>query len=227
MPDGGFFDPASLCTMVQRSVTDGGGAPRGGGGTGTGGGGGVTGGTGAAPSAGAGSTAGGGTAGVGNVLPWLYPTADFKNFDKGPGNGDAAGVGAVALPAIGASAVILQFKVPNGRCGKITQMGIDFVTSPSPATPAIYLQGSLPAPLTFNLTTNGKPFQDYGFFQFSPGAVSAPTPINGVMLFENNLIVLSVTNNTVVVTAGEQWLAARIMGYYFSKNLMPKIMGMQ
>lgn len=225
MPSGGVFDDLTFSHYVTKGAGDGKQPPGGGTGGGTGAGGGVSGGTGAAPGSEAGI--GGGTAGVGNILPWLYPTADFKNFDKGPGNGDPIGgnpSGSVALPAIGATSVILQFTVPNGRAGKITQMGIDFVISGSPAT---YIQGMLPAPLTFSLKTNNKPFQDYGSFQYSPGAVSAPTPINGVMLFENNVITLSVTNNTIVVTANEQWLAARIIGYYFSKNLLPKIMGMQ
>jgi hypothetical protein len=209
---GDCFDPFLLSSFSSKGIE---GGPTGGGtGTGPGSGGGVGSGAAAGPASPS-TSAGSGTAGVGNMLPWLYPTADFRNFDK---------FGSVALPAIGATAIILKFTVDNGRNGKATQLGIDYVFVTGSAA---YLQGSLPAPLTFSIQANGKPFKDYEQFQFSPGAVSAPTPINGLMLKENDVITILVTNNTIVVTAGTQWLAARMLGYNFSKNLMPKILGLQ
>jgi hypothetical protein len=159
------------------------------------------------------ATSGAGTAGVGNLLPWLYPTADFVNFDK---------YGAVALPAIGATATILTFKVDNGRMGKITQLGIDFVANGG----AAYTQGIVPAQLIFSIQADGKTsFRDYEQFQFLPGAVSAPTPINGLMLREQQTITVTVKNVSIVVTT--QFLSARVLGYTFSKKLWPKIMGLQ
>src|SRR5207302_1700004 len=119
--------------------------PRGGVGTGTGGGG--------LPSSGVGTSGadvglskatGAGTAGIGNLLPWLYPPADYKNFDK---------YGAVALPAIGTWADILVFSVEQGRAGKITQFGIDFVANGG----AAYTQGLVTAQLKFFLGVNGSP----------------------------------------------------------------------
>lgn len=198
---------------------DGGG---GGTGTGTGGGGGVApggaaGAASAASSASTASTAGSGTAGVGNLLPWLYPTADFRNFDK---------YGAVGLPAIGATAVILQFVVDNGRNGKITQMGIDFVIVAASGA-QVFTQGLVPAQLIFQIAANGKPFKDYEQFPYSPGAVSAPTPINGLMLKENDVITVSVKNVSIAITAASQFLSCRLLGYNFSKNLLPKILGLQ
>jgi hypothetical protein len=155
---------------------------------------------------------------VGNLLPWLYPTADFKNFDK---------YGAVALPANDGVtlATILKFTVPNGRMAKITQIGIDFVANGG----AAYTQGLVVAQLIFSLQADGKPFSDYEQFPFLPGAVSAPTPINGLMLREGQVITLTVKNSNgaagIVVTT--QSLAARILGYTFSKKLWPRIMGLQ
>lgn len=162
-------------------------------------------------------TAGAGTAGVGNLLPWLYPTADFVNFDK---------FGAVALPAAGgAAATILKFRVDNGRMAKITQVGIDFVSNGG----AVYSQGILPPQLIFSIQADGKTsFRDYEQFFFLPGAVSAPTPINGLMLREGQLITVLVTNpGAGGIIATTQFLSARVLGYTFSKKLWPKIMGLQ
>ena len=167
---------------------------------------------------------GAGTAGVGNLLPWLYPTADFQNFDKAPTTNNPA-TGTVALPAIGATATVLQFRVDNGRMGKITQIGIDFVANGA-AGASLYTQGVLPAQLIFSLQADGKTsFRDYEQFNYLPGAVSAPTPINGLMLMEGQVITLTVENVSIVVAT--QFIAARLLGYTFSKKLWPKIMGMQ
>jgi hypothetical protein len=211
----------SIELNVQPPPRTGGGTwfPNTGTGSGTGGGG-----AGAAPASDA-ATAGkaGGAASVGNLLPWLYPTADFLNLDKGPGTGLSSGPGAVAIPAIGTTVIILAFKVPRGRNGKITQLGIDFIANGG----AVYNQGIVPAPLTFSISTDqkGYAFADYEQFQYSPGAVSAPTPINGLMIKEDQTIFVKVTNNTIVVTT--QFLAARVLGYLYSKNLEPKMLAYQ
>jgi hypothetical protein len=205
---GDSFDSFTLCSIASKGIE---GQTPGGTGTGTGAGGGSSSGTGAV--AGTETAAGSGTAGVGNALPWLYPTADFRNFDK---------FGAIALPAIGAGFTsVLSFVVDNGRNGKITQIGIDFVQNGG----AAWTQGTAVATLLFRITTNGKPFKDYESFAFSPGAVSAPTPINGLMLKENDTIQVWVSNISIVVST--QSIAARLLGYNFSKNLMPKILGLQ
>jgi hypothetical protein len=164
---------------------------------------------------------GSGTAGIGNLLPWLYPTADFKNFDK---------FGAVTLPPIGFWADIAVFSIEQGRAGKITQLGIDFVASGG----AAYTQGAIPSQLKFFIGVNGspavtgrpgKPFPDYGSFLFLPGAVSAPTPINGLMLRERDEVHIAVFNINIVLTT--QTLAARALGYTFSKKYWSRLMGPQ
>jgi len=201
----------------------------GGGGTGTGGGSGGGGGTAGGGSVPTAATAapeatGAGTAGIGNLLPWLYPTADFKNVDK---------FGAVALPAIGAWADILVYSVEQGRCQKITQLGIDFVQNGGTA----YVQGTVPPQLRFFIGVNGspaiagrpgRPFADYSGpnFAFLPGAVSAPTPVNGLMLRERDELHIAVFNVSVVVT-GKESLAARALAYSFSKKYWSKLMGTQ
>jgi hypothetical protein len=181
--------------------------------------GGKTGITAGAAAAGRETPSGAGTAGVGNLLPWLYPTADFVNFDK---------FGVVALPANDGATVatILKFRVDNGRMAKITQVGIDFV----PNGGAVYTQGLVTAQLKFSIQADGKTsFRDYEQFFFLPGAVSAPTPINGLMLREGQVITITVVNSNAAagIAVTTQSLAARVLGYTFSKKLWPKIMGLQ
>jgi len=192
-------------------------------GTGSGGGGGGSGAGAGADVSTASTATGAGTAGIGNLLPWLYPTADFKNVDK---------FGAVLLPAVGAWSDILVASVEQGRCVKLTQLGIDFVANGG----AAFLQGAVPAQLKFFIGVNGSPaiagrpgkaFPDYSpnIFQYLPGAVSAPTPINGLMLRERDELHVAVFNVSVVVTT--QSLAARVLGYSFSKKYWSKLMGPQ
>jgi len=200
------------------------------------GGGGIAGGTGSggagAPTSTVASSAGGGAArqgsAAGNLMPWLFPTADFLNFDKGPSAGftgqvgATSGFGAVALPAIGASATILSFRIPQGRNAKITALGIDYVQNGG----AAFTQGTLPAPLTFAIGVAGSQmFADYESFNFSPGAVSSPIPISGLMAKENQTVFVRVTNNNIVVTT--QFIAARVQGYSYSKNLEPTLLSYQ
>jgi hypothetical protein len=215
---GDSFDPFILSSIASKGIE---GQPSGGTGTGSssGGSGGSGASAGAVPTA---ASSGAGTVGLANA-PHLYPTPDFRNFDKGPNSV----TGVVALPAIGATATILTWVVDNGRNGKITQLGIDYVIVPGSGA-AVFTQGLSPAQLIFSITSNGKTiFKDYEQFSFSPGAVSAPTPINGLMLKENNVIAITVKNVSIVVSAGNQFLSARAVGYTFSKNLMPPILGLQ
>lgn len=150
----------------------------------------------------------------GNSTPWVFPSSDFLNFMK---------YGSVALPASGAAPVtILSFKVPNGRYGKISAIGADFVANGG----AAFTQGVVPAELSLTLAADGVPFQDLGQFNYLPGAsASNPLAIAGLMIREGQLITLTVSNLTIV--ASTQFVEALVTGYYYSKNLQPKGMGYQ
>ena len=166
----------------------------------------------------------------GNLTPWLFPTSDFLAFDKGPGTGDNA-TGAVALPALTATSTVLQFTVPNGRNGRIAAIGINVV----PNGGAAFVPGILPPQLAFSIAADQPPgaaagtvpgaFPDYGMFNFLPGAVIQPTPVAGLMIFEGQLITVTVTNLTLAVTT--QFVAARLLGYFFPKKRQPKDAGYQ
>lgn len=146
--------------------------------------------------------------------PWLLPPADFLNFDK---------YGAVALPAIAATATILSFKVPQGRNGRITGLGIDFTANGG----AAFTQNVLPAQLTFSIGADqyAAAFADYEQFTYLPGAVSLPVSIAGVMVKEGQTITVTVTNNTIVATT--QFLGARLLGYWYPKKREPQDAGYQ
>jgi len=151
---------------------------------------------------------------AGNTMPWVFPSSDFLNFQK---------YGTIALPGGGgAIGTIISFKVPNGRYGKITSLGIDFVANGG----AGFTQGVLPAQLTLNLAADGVPFQDFGNFTYLPGTASAPLAMSGLMIREGQLITLTV-QNTGGIAVTTQFVEALIQGYYYSKNLQPKRMSYQ
>ena len=148
-----------------------------------------------------------------NVSPWLFPPSDYRDLEK---------YGSVALPAIGASAIVLQFIVQSGRAAKITAVGIDFTANGG----AAFTQNVLPFQLTFNLLLNGRPaFFDWAVFNYLPGSVSLPDIISGIQLREGQTVAVQVTNNSLVVTT--QFVAARLQGYFYSNALEAKILGNQ
>ena len=174
-------------------------------------------------SAGGGGSAGGGSGSAYNQATWLFPSSDFTNRDVGPtqGVGGDGATGAVALPIIGDTATILTYTVPKGRYGRITALGIDVQANSG----AAFLQGVLPPELTFSIQIDGRPVKGYEQFNYLPGTVTTPTPIAGIMLKENQVVTILVTNNTLVHST--QFVAARIQGYLFSKNLQAKHQGYQ
>ncbi len=162
-----------------------------------------------------------------NHAQWLFPSADFIDFEKGPVQGFTGqagangGLGIVALPAIGSTATILQFTVPKGRNGKVTAIGIDFNANGGAAANPL----SLPAPLTFTVQEAQSPFADFGSFNYLPGSVGTPCPIAGLTLLEGQVVQVNVTNNSVVVTT--QFVACRMQGYFYNKTLAPAKLGYQ
>lgn len=154
----------------------------------------------------------------GNLFPWLFPTADFRNFDK---------FGSVALPAATTATIIgdgniangnsMPWNVPKGYNGFIRALGIEFVPN---ASANLWTPGVLPQQLGFTILVNNKPAYDYGNVAYSPGLVDAPTPIFGIPIKEGNLVEVRVTNYTI--TADTQFVMARLLGFYYGKQFEPK-----
>ena len=204
------------------------------GGYGTGGGGGggaaAAGGGAAAGSGGAGGSgaggAGGGSGPGGNIYnqaAWLLQPSSFLDIDK---------YGVVALPAIGATAMIVWDgtppKIPSGRHAKITGIGIEFQPNGATGT-GLYLQDVFPYQLEFRLTTDavGTSFGDFALFHYMPGSVSDPMAIAGLMVKESQTLSVSVKNISVVVAVPSQFIGVHLQGYSYPKNLEPKNMGYQ
>lgn len=153
-----------------------------------------------------------------NQAPWLIQPSDFVNLDVGPSPTN----GVIALPATsGTPTPILTYAVPNGRYGKIIALGIDFIANGG----AAYTPGALPAELTFSITIDGRVVNGYENFQFLPGSVTHPTYIAGLMLKENQTVIIGVVNLSLAVTT--QSIAARILGYLYSKKLHSNLSGFQ
>lgn len=154
----------------------------------------------------------------GDLFPWLFPTADFRNFDK---------FGAVALPAMGTSVVIgdgnlangnsMPWNVPKGYNGFIRALAIEFVPN---ASSNLWTPGVVPPKLAFSIVVNNKPAYDYGNVVYSPGLIVAPTPIFGIPIKEGNLVEVSVSNLTL--TADTQFVMCRLLGFYYGKQFEPK-----
>jgi hypothetical protein len=148
-----------------------------------------------------------------NLFPWIWPTADFREFHK---------YGSVALPAIGATATVVTFVVPNGRNGRISGLGMDVQANGG----AAYAQDVLPAELTFAILVNNQPaFYDLASFTYLIGSVSFPFGLVGLMIKEAQTISLQVTNNALTVST--QFVAAHFTGYFYGKQYEPSILGAQ
>jgi hypothetical protein len=146
-----------------------------------------------------------------NLFPWLWPTADFREFHK---------YGSVALPA--ATATVVSFTVPNGRNGRITGLGMDFQANGG----AAFTQDVLPYELTFAILVNNQPaFYDLASFNYLIGSVSVPFGLTGLLIKEAQTISLTVTNNAIAV--GTQFVAAHFTGYFYGKQYEPAILGAQ
>lgn len=158
----------------------------------------------------------GGRPGDGNLFPWLFPTADFRNFDK---------FGSSALPAVGTTTNIgdgildngnsMPWFVPKGYNGFLRALAIEFVANAG----AGWTPGVLPQALQFQILVNNKPAYDYGNIAYSPGAIVLPAPIFGVPIKEGNQVRVTVTNKTIAATT--QFVMARLQGFYYGKQFEP------
>jgi hypothetical protein len=176
----------------------------------------------AAPSSAAQAGGGGSGETILNRATWLWQPSNSQTLDVGPNSE----TGAIALPAIGDTATILTYTVPASRAGRVIAIGIDYQEATSGVP---FQQGVVPPELTFSIQINGRPVQGFEQFNYLPGAVSAPTPLAGagIMLQENQTITILVTNNTLAAGLTPSYVAARIQGYIFDKNLYPKKSGYQ
>jgi hypothetical protein len=134
-----------------------------------------------------------------SLPPWLYQPTTGLPFN--PTN-------YVAIPAIAAQAVIIDFIVPNGYNGVINQMGNNFVGSG-------FTDGS--GDLVWQLLLDGVPYPNFDAIISSLGNPAAPSLIGAVNIRERQHVQLVVTN-TAIIPAG-QLIGGRLSGWFFPLDL--------
>lgn len=129
--------------------------------------------------------------------------------------------GYVALPAIGASAIVVSKRVEPGRNGMIRRIANEFVGGGFTAgTGSVIWQIflDLQNPVAFT----GLVAPDFDRIVASLGSVNNPSNIDGIRVKENQLVALIVTNVSIVV-AGQQ-IGGRLGGSWYPVDLEPPSM---
>lgn len=146
------------------------------------------------------------------------PKLPVTNFMPAQGE-DFEAHGGVALPAIGASAVVVSVLVPEGRNGIIKRIANVFVGGGfTDFSGSIVWQIIQDANVSGNLVA---PFFDN--IVASLGSVSNPSTIDGIRIREAQLVQLIVKNISVVV--GGQLVGGRLGGYFYPVELDPEAGG--
>lgn len=140
-----------------------------------------------------------------SVLPvHLYMPAEGVAFDQ---------IGYITLPAVGATATILSFVVPDGFHGVIQRIGNVYVGGG-------FTEGSQPPQLQWAITSNGEPVRGYDAIPASLGSTANPSAVAGILIKEGTLIVLQITNNSLVVSSA--FSGGRLGGYFYPTSLEPE-----
>jgi hypothetical protein len=133
---------------------------------------------------------------------WIDPPSQWENIDQ---------LNYVALPAIGATAIIITFQVPAGRNGVIQKVGNNFVGGG-------WVEGS--GDVVWRILVDGTPppgATSYDNILGSLGSPANPVEIPGFRIFENQVITLVAFNNAVVV-AGQK-VGGRLVGYLYPRDM--------
>ena len=136
-----------------------------------------------------------------NLPVWLYPPSQWENLDL---------LDYEPLPAIGADATILSFRVPTGRNGVIQKVANNFVGGG-------WTEGS--GDVIWRILVDGATppgANSYATILGSLGSPANPVGISGFRIFENQLLTFIAHNNAVIV-AGQQ-VGARLVGYLYPRE---------
>ncbi len=114
----------------------------------------------------------------------------------------------VAIPAIAATATIIDFRVPNGYQGVINQMGNNFVGGG-------FTDGS--GSVVWQLLLDGVPYPNFENIIASLGNPANPSLIGAIQLRERQRVQLVVKNVSIVVAG--QLIGGRLSGYFYPLDL--------
>ena len=118
----------------------------------------------------------------------------------------------IALPAIGATATLVQFRVPTGRSGVINRIANEALVGGG------WNNGD--GNLVWQILINAAAVKNLENIISVLGLVANPTVIDGIRLRENDLVQLVIRN--VAVPAAGQLVGGRLQGYFYPKELDPE-----
>lgn len=121
----------------------------------------------------------------------------------------------VALPALGASAVVVQFTVPRGYNGIINRLANEFIGGGFQQG-----QGLINWALYLDYNTL-VPAPNFQKIVASLGSVNNPTILNGIRIKESQLVTLLVNNTAGGIPVAGQQIGGLLGGYYYPIDLEP------
>lgn len=138
-----------------------------------------------------------------SLPPWVFPPAASVSFDN---------IAYIALPAVGVTAAIVTFTVPDGMHGVISRIANVYVGGG-------FTEGSQPPQLTWQILHNGVAVRNYDSIPASLGATANPSQISGIFIKEGQQIILQITNNSLVV--GGAFSGGRLGGWFYPAVMEP------
>jgi hypothetical protein len=135
----------------------------------------------------------------------VVPQLPVQNF-MAPGGKPFEFANGITIPAIGASATVVQFTVPKGQNGFIRRIANVFVGGGFTD-----FSGAIIWKIFLNLT-NGVVAPNFDNIIASLGSVSNPSTLDGIHVIEGNIVALQVTNVSVVVSG--QLIGGRLGGSF-------------
>jgi len=151
----------------------------------------------------------------------VIPQLPVTNFMPAQGE-DFEAHAYVALPAIGATAVVVSVLVPEGRHGFIKRIANVFVGGGfQEGQGGVIWQILQDANVGPAATPMVAPFFDN--IVASLGSVSAPSTIDGIRIRESQLVQLIVKNVSIAVAG--QVIGGRLGGYFYPVELDPETSG--
>lgn len=123
----------------------------------------------------------------------------------------------VVIPAKGAVAVVVQFKVPQGYNGMINRLANEFF-----GNGFTDFQGLLTWKLFLDYETGGGIVApNFDNIVASLGQVKNPAVLDGIFIKENQLVTLEVENSAAGITPNAQLIGGLIGGYYYPVDMEP------
>lgn len=136
--------------------------------------------------------------------PWIERPASGEPFTP---------AASVTLPAVSATATIVQFIVPTGRSGVIKWLGNELMGGGGG-----WQNGD--GNLVWQILVNGAAVKNFERIVMSLGTVQNPSEVATIRLRENDRVQFVIQN--IAVPAAGQLVLGRLSGWYYPKELDPE-----